>query len=50
MLNTHVAQQFSTLRAARCGEDLGSRGAGDRYRRLPDAAGRGVDQHPITSA
>ena len=45
MLNTHVAQQLSTLLAARGGEDLGSRGAGDRDRRLPHAAGRGVDQH-----
>ncbi len=48
MLNTHVAQQFSTLRAAGRREDLGSRRAGDRDRRLPHAAGRGVDQHPVT--
>ncbi len=47
MLNTHVAQQFSTLLAARGGEDLGSRGAGDGDRRLPHTAGRGVDQHLV---
>ena len=40
VLDSHVAQQLSTLLAARRGEDLGSRGAGDRDRRLPDAAGR----------
>ena len=48
VLNTHVAQQLSTLLAARGGEDLGSCGAGDRDRRLPHAAGRGVDQHLVT--
>ncbi len=50
MLNSHVAQQFSTLLAAGRGEDLGARGAGDRYRGLPHAAGRGVDQHPVTGS
>ena len=47
VLDSHVAQQFSPLRAARGGEDLGSCGAGDRDRRLPHAAGRGVDQHLV---
>ena len=47
MLNSHVAQQFSALRAAGGGEDLGSGGTGDGDRGLAHAAGRGVDQHPI---
>ena len=46
MLNAHVVQQLSTLLTAGGGEDLGSRGAGDRDRRLSHATGRGVDQHP----
>ena len=50
MLDTHVAQQCSPLLAAGRGEDLGSRGAGDRDRRLPDAAGGGVDQHLVAGA
>ena len=45
MLDTHVAQQCSPLLAAGSGEDLGSRGAGDRDRRLPYAASGGVNQH-----
>ncbi len=49
MLDTHVAQQCSPLLAAGSGEDLGSRGAGDRDRRLPHAAGSGVNQHTVTS-
>ena len=49
VLNTHVVQQLSTLLAAGGGEDLGSRGAGHRDRRLPHAPGRGMDQHPITA-
>ena len=48
MLDSHVAQQLSTIFAARGSEDLGSRGAGDRDRRLAHAAGRGVDQHPVS--
>ena len=48
MLNSHVVQQRSPLRAAGGREDLGSRGAGDRDRRLSHAAGRGVDQHLVT--
>ena len=47
MLNTHVAQQLSTLLAAGGGEDLGPRGAGDGDRRLPHTPGRGVDQHLV---
>ena len=47
MLDAHVAQQLSTLLAAGGGEDLGSRGAGDRDRGLPHATGRGVDQHLV---
>ena len=48
MLNTHIAQQFSTSLTARGGEDLGSCGTGYPYRRLSDAAGRGVDQHFVS--
>ena len=47
MLNSHVAQQLSTLLAAGGGEDLGSRRAGDRDRGLAHAAGCGVDQHLV---
>ena len=49
MLNAHVAQQLSTLLAAGGGEDLGSRGAGDRDCRLPHAPGCGVDQHLVAA-
>ena len=47
MLNAHVAQQLSALRAAGRGEDLGPRGPGDRDRRLSHPAGRGVNQHLV---
>ena len=48
MLDTHGAQQCSALLATGRGEDLGSRGASDRDRRLPHATGCGVDQHLVT--
>ena len=48
MLNTHVVQERSPLRAAGRREDRRSRGAGDRDRRLSHATGRGVDQHLVT--
>ena len=49
MLDPAVAQQCSPRLAACSCEDLGSRGAGDRDRRLPHAAGSGVNQHTVTS-
>ena len=48
MVDAHVPQQFSTLRATCRREDLRACGAGDRDRGLPDPPGRGVDQHPVT--
>ena len=48
MLNSHVAQQFSTLSAARRGEDLGACGTSYPDRCLPHPAGCGVDQHLVT--
>ena len=47
MLNAHVAQQLSTLRAAGGGVDLGPCRAGYGDRGLPDATGSGVDQHLV---
>ena len=49
MLNTHVAQQLPTLLAARGGEDLGTRRAGDGDCRLPHPTGRGMDQHLVAA-
>ena len=48
MLDPIVVQQHSPRLAACSGEDLGARGAGDRDRRLSDAAGSGVNQHTVT--
>ena len=48
VLDAHVVQQRTPLRAARRREDLRSCQASYRYRGLPHAAGRGVDQHPLT--
>ena len=47
MFNSHVAQDFSALRAARGGIDLGPDKACDRDSRLPDTAGPGVNQHLV---
>ena len=47
MLDAHVVQQLSPLRAARGREDLTARGAGDRDGRLSDTAGARVDQHLV---
>ena len=48
MLDAHRAQKFTTFVAARGGEDLRSGVARDGDRRLPDAAGCGMDQDTVT--
>jgi len=48
VLDAHVVQQRTSLRAAGRGEDLRSRQPRDRNRRLPHAAGCRVDQHLLT--
>ena len=48
MPNSHVVQQCTPLGAARCREDLGAGPPCHSHRRLPDPAGRGMDQHLVT--